>query len=136
MENNQQLQSALLFLAEKKDLPDAVKLLIQAGVNPNIKTDFGNTPLILASLYDNVETVKTLIEFGADVNIKNQYKNNALMEMLDNDWINKITPGALKIIEILIKAGIDVNAKNEYKETALTLASKRDFKEVVKILKQ
>lgn len=134
MENNQQLQSALLFLAEKKDLPDAVKLLIQNGVNPNIKTDFENTPLILAALYDNVETVKILLEFGADVNIKNQEKNNALMEMLDNNWINKITPDALRIIEILINAGIDVNATNVYGETPILLAVKKNNFELVKLL--
>lgn len=52
---------------------ECVKLLIRYGANPNIKNDFGFTPLQSATIHsatDNVECLIFLLDHGAYINIE------------------------------------------------------------------
>jgi len=60
-----------LHLAAANGHDNVVKLLINAGMNVNIQTSAGNTPLRFAAMYGHLSTCKLLLEeFGADMNIK------------------------------------------------------------------
>jgi hypothetical protein len=57
---------------------DAVKLLLQAGANPDAKTPDGDTALHLAAFAGKLDIVRTLVEGGADVNVKDAAGKTAL----------------------------------------------------------
>ncbi|XP_074980924.1 IQ motif and ankyrin repeat domain-containing protein 1 isoform X3 [Caretta caretta] len=46
--------------------PNAVKLLIENGANPNCKGAFGRTPLYRAAFGGHMAAVETLLQYGAD----------------------------------------------------------------------
>lgn len=64
-----------LIFAIVHHLYDVLQLLLDKGVSPNIRVDWGdcpnNTPLIIAALKGDLESVKILIDYGADVNLIN-----------------------------------------------------------------
>jgi len=68
--------SALHVAAEVGDTESA-QLLLNAGVDINIKDDDGNTPLHLASLENEKEMVKFLLKKGADPNALNNANQTA-----------------------------------------------------------
>src|SRR6187551_23043 len=57
---------------------DAVKLLLQAGANPDAKTPDGDTALHLAAFAGKLDIVRTLVEGGADINVKDSAGKTAL----------------------------------------------------------
>src|SRR5208283_1787871 len=58
---------------------DAVKLFLDAGMNPNVKDNSGRTALMSASWFGQTETVQALLAKGAEVNAKNNKGLTALM---------------------------------------------------------
>ncbi|HEY8521143.1 MAG TPA: ankyrin repeat domain-containing protein [Gammaproteobacteria bacterium] len=50
---------------------DAVKLLLEAGANPNAKTPEGDSVLHLAAKEGKLDIIRVLVEGGADLQIKN-----------------------------------------------------------------
>jgi ankyrin repeat protein len=91
-----------LHVAAEYDQVDAVKLLLEAGADPNIRDEDGDTALLShLNCYDNPLLVRALIQAGADVNIKNNMMSTPL-HYTDSEAC------ALMLIE----AGADINAVN------------------------
>jgi hypothetical protein len=64
--NKQQwLGNTALMLAAEREQEDIVDLLLQAQANPNLRNDFGQTALDLATLYKNLHIAKLLKDAGA-----------------------------------------------------------------------
>jgi uncharacterized protein len=103
-----------------------VRILLEAGANPNLGDDDGDeTPLMRAT---NDEICSLLIDAGADVNAQRSNGLTALM-ITSGIW------GGLAKIKVLIKAGADVNIKDEYGKTALMYAAEQSgHLEKVKLL--
>lgn len=67
-----------IYSAEKSDL-EAVNLYLASGMDPNVKNEYGNTPLLAAVngdeasplYYQNVEVVESLMKAGADTSVVN-----------------------------------------------------------------
>ena len=55
-----------------------VKILVEAGVDVNLREEDGNTPLMSASSSGNVELVNWLLQHGADPTLKREYGVGAL----------------------------------------------------------
>jgi ankyrin repeat protein len=55
----------------------AVATLLEAGANPNVKTDIGRTPLMLAAEAGDEEIVFLLIKAGADLKARDKYDHDA-----------------------------------------------------------
>ncbi len=67
-----------LMAAVVKGQMEIVKILLQAGADPNI-ADAGNiTPLILASMFQNVELFRLLLQSGARKELADSRGNTAL----------------------------------------------------------
>ena len=75
----------------------AVKLLLERGVDPNVKEPKGNSLLMLAASSDAIETLKPLIERGAELNAKNHQGRTAL------DFAKLL--GRTPLVDVLVKAG-------------------------------
>lgn len=125
------------FDAVKKGDRDAVKLLLDAGIPPNTKTELGITGLMQAAETGQIKIVNLLIEAAADLNLKDSLLGRtALMRAADK--------GYPEIAKTLIKAGADVNARSDKRvnfgivyhggDTALMYASARGDEESVRAL--
>ncbi len=99
-----------------------VKLLLQAGANPNIVDTHGQTPLFKTR---KVKIAKLLIKHGADINHTDTHGRTVL------HYLCEFSIGAFrKLITYYVKAGIDVNITNYSGYTALecvSTSSKRDI---------
>lgn len=89
-----------------------VKLLLDAGADPNIQNSIGGTALSLAAGYVDDEIVKLLLDAGADPNIRGVSGFTALMHAAPRS-------GNIETIKLLLNAGVDVNARSLLGMTAL-----------------
>ena len=96
----------LLAIVGRTNNPEPVKLLIQAGADPNIPTAYsGRTPLHWAMSWpverEQVELVKLLIQAGADVNAADEFGVTPLQFSAEI--------GSVDSVKALISAGADVD---------------------------
>ncbi|WP_339613613.1 ankyrin repeat domain-containing protein [uncultured Rubinisphaera sp.] len=121
-----------LHMAIKMNYPKAVKLLLDAGCDIEIKNKSeyfgwkGGTPLLCVASWGHNEIAETLIEAGANVNAKSEKQVTPLHEAvrLDN----------LKIARLLLENGADIQAKDYEGKTPLQQASETDNAEEVEKL--
>ena len=70
--------NTLLHEAVDADQPDVVQLLLLHGLNPDMQTKQGLTPLHLAVSKGLVNCVRALLENGADMSIKDVFGQDAV----------------------------------------------------------
>src|SRR5574343_355343 len=96
---------------------DIVRLLLRAGVNPNIQDSDGNTPLILAVRYGQINATKELLRFCADTTIVN---NSGYSVYNYYTGFQSFVPGLRKflvyerMIDLMYKQYIAVLANNTF----------------------
>ena len=119
----------LLGYASYENSIEVVQVLLENGIDVNIRDGYGNTPLLKATSYwrhgsryceDNYAMVKLLIENGADVNAKNDWSWPPLRET-----------NSAKIAKILIDNGADLNAR--VSEGNTVFMHKLEFEEQLEI---
>ncbi|OGV37924.1 MAG: hypothetical protein A2X48_01325 [Lentisphaerae bacterium GWF2_49_21] len=123
-------QDDLLFIAAEDSSPDALKILLASGINVNIKTNLGETPLMRAAESGNLQNVELLCDSGADINAETNYGWTAA--------IFAARKGHSKIVEYLLDKGhIDVNKEYGHnRETLLdeAVSAYHPHPEIVKLL--
>ena len=117
---------SILINAVRRNNIELVKLLLDAGANPNKKDNISYTALIYAVQYGYIEIVQLLLEAGVWVNIQNNIGDTALIEASLN--------GNIEIIELLLATGADPNIRNNDDDTALMWASQMGHIEIVELL--
>ena len=100
---------------------ESVKILLDEGIDINIRNQNGNTPFMTASFWKNTDIMKLLLEYGANVNDQDNIGKTALMYSVSS----------IEVTKILLEAGADVNMQNNYGYTALMYSYS---KEITKIL--
>ncbi|MBI3862428.1 MAG: ankyrin repeat domain-containing protein [Planctomycetia bacterium] len=96
--------------------PAKARLLLDAGAKAQVRTELGNTPLILAARrHGNSATVKRLLERGADASATNVFGIGALH--------TAAASGDLDSVRLLMEHGADVNAYPELKVPTHELAA-------------
>jgi ankyrin repeat protein len=117
-----------LMLAAEVNNFDAIKILVEAGADPNLTTEYGTNALMLAAGGGTdiqrerpdderafaVETAKFLIEHGADVNAAGQYGWTAMHAAAYQ--------GIKDLIQFLASKGADVNAMDSFGQTPLSIS--------------
>src|SRR6266481_7464433 len=117
----------LVLAAEVNNL-DVIKALVEAEADPNIATESGTTPLIMASgagtdvqrareLPERATAVKTaryLVEHGADVNVAGQFGWTAIHAASYQ--------GLNDVIEYLVSKRGNIDAKDNFGQTPLSIS--------------
>lgn len=119
------LKEAFYFAIIKGDISQ-VESLLQNGIDPNIRDEYGDTPLHVASRWGHVEIVKLLLNYGADPYSENVYGNTPLHIAAFE--------GKAKVIEEFLIRGIDPDIRNNNGNTPLHEASCRGNIEAIKVL--
>lgn len=72
------------YQVTREDVQDVVHLLLQAGADPNVRDQQGDTALILCATF-NKDLVLPLVQAGADVNARNNQGQSAFDNAEDPD---------------------------------------------------
>ncbi|KAF4496060.1 ankyrin repeat [Fusarium agapanthi] len=102
---------------------EAVRILLLAGADPNLKPESGWTALHAACRWhvsDAIDVVRLLVQFGADVNA-----------VSENSWTPlgcaALMGSFLEIIKILVQAGANIESTAGELTTALQIAARHDI---------
>ena len=118
--------TALYMACEMNAMRIANDLLIKGGADPNIKTEDGWTPLMIATIKQYGDIVILLLKYNVDVNLQNIHGATALYMACENN--------AIHITTDLLKSGADPNIKTDSGWTPLTIATIKCYGDMVKLL--
>lgn len=107
---------------------DDVQRLFATEESKNLKEEYINTSLLLASVHGNTETVQVLLDNGADVNSTTVRGGTALM------WAAGSSRNPSDTVRVLLRAGAEVNTRAENGRTALMDAAAIGNGEITEIL--
>jgi len=108
--------TALIYACKYCKDPEIIQLLLDAGANINLQTQYKSVPLFFA-YRNSSEIVGVLLRNGADVNFQDNYKTTTLMYVCDEVDKN------VKIVKLLSEyKNTDINLRNGEGKTALNLA--------------
>ncbi len=108
-------------------LSKSVKLLIDAGANPN---EYGLDPPLHIAIKEDVNSsiASTLINAGADLNVQDDYtKNTALHYAV----LNK---NSKTYVQMLIEAGADITLRNRNGQTPMDLVKTKTLRTFIENL--
>ena len=117
-------KSTPLITAAALGVPEAAKILIDAGADLNYKNMDGSTALQTATVFDQTEVAKILIDAGANLN----YKNNEGSTVLHTAAFFC----RVEIVEALLDKGADTTIKNKSGKTAFEIVESpfQDVKDI------
>lgn len=118
-------EQAFVDSASKGD-SDAVKLFLDAGMNPNVLNSDGKPALVVATLAGNEAMVDQLLDGKADINIRTKDGQTPLMGAAVN--------GNPRVVNILLSRGAELDTKDTHEFTALMYADGAHKPEVRELL--
>ncbi|WP_276882754.1 ankyrin repeat domain-containing protein [Campylobacter cuniculorum] len=116
----------MAFDFARNDECENLEIMIKAGLNVNLKTQKGDTLLMLASYNNSLKTAQMLLENGARVDEKNDRGQTPLAGVCFK--------GHLQMCELLVKHGANINENNGLGMTPYTFAIMFGRKEVAEFL--
>lgn len=116
-----------IHIAAQNGLPDIVTFLLNHGVDPNLRTDDGYTPLHWATFCGNLEVVQLLLDSGANIAARNSVGETVLHTSLHHSPDDDI------ITFLLAHNGL-LDMVDDWGRTALHEAAYRGLSSIVKIL--
>lgn len=126
LEKRNKLDKTALVVAVENSCRDSVRLLLEAGADPNVivrQAEGLSLPLsIIAVVRKDPEILRMLIRGGMDVQTLNSSGENALLRLLNSVLVDR-EPEKLEFADILIDAGIDVLRQDHEGRTALMYAA-------------
>jgi ankyrin repeat protein len=118
-------QATLLMHAAAFGNPRSMKILLDAGADPNAKDSFGATALVWAA--GDAAKAKLLVERGADVNAQTVQGRTPLIVAAAHD-------GNARTVRLLLNKGADIHAADAAGDTAMTVAAAAGDLETIKLL--
>jgi ankyrin repeat protein len=122
------IQESLLHIAAQKNKVDIITMLLDAGADPNVVNNIGETPLFDAVNGDHLAAVKVLLKRGANPAWADADEGNRpLHHAVEENYVD--------IARALLAAGAPVDAVNTQDgQTALVIASDQGHADMVKLL--
>ena len=121
-----------LLRAVKAGDIDSAKLLINKGVDLDIKNKDGRTALFEAVRNSNdIDIIDLLMEKGANSSIKENSGYSVLYEAM---YTISSADVRQRVVRILVEKGVDINSVDNYGNTALYFAVLKGDKEIAKLL--
>jgi hypothetical protein len=158
--NTQERGDTALHIAVSRNNIEMVRVLLDAGANPNIRDEGKNTALLMLNEECTVEMIKLLLDAGAKVNVKDEegmrplmiaaeFESSEVLQVLLNAGakVNKrdnegraalmiaVKEGRLESVRALLAAGANVSLKDKTGKTALQIAMENDDEEIINWLK-
>jgi ankyrin repeat protein len=103
-----------------------VESLLKLGASVHVRSDEGDTPLMLAAVQGSCGVVSRLIDAGSDLDAVNGHGLTALMEAAF--W------GNTEVVQLLLERGADASATDCQGRTALDWAVHEDRRDIVDLL--
>lgn len=125
---------SLLHLASFEGRVDDALRLIENGVDVNLRTKEGETPLYAAIFMGHIENVDLLIKRGADANAVIAKRVGGFKTPPLQIAVNR---GMIEIVKLLLAGGANINAAiwvYDQKYTSLSLAIQNNDTAMVKLL--
>lgn len=116
--------SPLMYAAALGSL-ESMRLLLDAGADPNAANDFAATPLMWSA--GDAAKVRLLLSKGAKVNVRSNLGRTPLLIAAAYD-------GATEAARLLIERGADVNARDKSGMSVLEQAASSNHIELVRLL--
>lgn len=105
---------------------EGVRILLEAGANPDLLSEDGHTPLTVAAYNDNATIAELLLSHNCDVNLPSVH---GYMPLHFAAW-----EGHTKIVKMLLEAGAMYDLQTEDRNTPLALACHGNQLDVMKCL--
>ena len=119
-----------VLVACLKNSKDSLEVLIKNRASLDVKSKDGVTPLIFAAANNGVEVMKYLLEVNPKLDL------DASADSTYNALLFAALNGAKEAVEFLISKGADIEYETKSGKTALMLATSKNKKEIVEILKK
>ncbi|XP_068222675.1 uncharacterized protein [Palaemon carinicauda] len=118
---------APLHLACQNGHNQTCRVLLLAGCRPDIKNNYGDTPLHTAARYGHAGVTRILL--SARINVGEMNKNG------DTALHIAAAMGRRKLTRILLESAADQTVKNKQNETPGDIAKRKEFDQILEILK-
>ena len=125
------LDSDTLFRSCAQKNHIGVVAMLKGGVDPNVKNEAGNTPLIISASLGDEASVRDLLAYRADVNAVNNEGNSAVLYAARYNHPETLL--AL-MAPLTMQYKTDIDIQNKRGETALYWGAIKGYPSVVKIL--
>jgi ankyrin repeat protein len=119
-----------MTIAARNGDASRIAALAAKGEDPDGRSDFGLTPLVIASRLGHVEAVRALLRAGAGVNLMDSPPTRPGWTPL----MNAAHKGRIEVVRVLLESGANANARAADGTTALMLAASEPHPEVVRTL--
>lgn len=113
--------------ARRGDLP-GVQTALSRRVDPNKRSDYGGTALMVAAAGGHTDVIEVLLSKGADLELVDETGHSALMQAAARD--------AERVVQLLLGKGVDLNKKNTRGMRALDIAKSNGHTTVAALLEQ
>jgi uncharacterized protein len=107
-----------------------VKLFLEAGIDPSVRTTSNRTALWVATERRQIEVVKALLEGG----VKPDEKNAPAMEGGKSLVFEAVDSENTELLRLLVEAGADAKTANDYEVPPLSEAARTGRLEMCQIL--
>lgn len=125
-------RATALCIAAKFNLPDAVKILIEAGADVNIPTSWGDTPLTAAAAAPSAQIMRALLKAKADPTAALERSKETALHLVIHSHLRE--DEVVSICEELIDAGGDVNALDIDEKSPVVRAAENHRQKLVRFL--
>ncbi len=115
-----------LMWAVMRDYTEIVKLLLDMGADPNIRTKLGETALIDASTSGNIDIVQMLLDKEANPNVKDEDGFSPLLQSVKRRH--------REITKLLLNHGADPDIQDDEGNTVFIISVMYSDDEMIKLL--